>query len=183
MGKLQRTDTDTAVDDPLAAGAATQDSVQTAYAAQTQQQLAAAHRHPQQQQRHQQHAAAAAAAQRHQQAAAAEAGEDADGSGSEVDGPIHDDKYIKGTRLVVGGWFQACRCGRSRREPAAAAAAAGWRSSAWASRGVVCLLLTSARTACCCLHPAEAATSPRHTARSSASVTCHSARGEPHARA
>jgi hypothetical protein len=32
------------------------------------------------------------------------------GSGSEVDGPVlDDDKYIKGTRLVIGGWFQACR--------------------------------------------------------------------------
>eukprot|EP00879_Flechtneria_rotunda_P009227 GHRR01009660.1.p1 GENE.GHRR01009660.1~~GHRR01009660.1.p1 ORF type:complete len:188 (+),score=59.06 GHRR01009660.1:595-1158(+) len=39
-----------------------------------------------------------------------EAQEDIDGgSGTEVDGPIADDKYIKGTRLVVGGWFQACR--------------------------------------------------------------------------
>jgi hypothetical protein len=33
------------------------------------------------------------------------------GSGSEVEGPdaVVDDKYIKGTRLIIGGWFQACR--------------------------------------------------------------------------
>jgi hypothetical protein len=39
-----------------------------------------------------------------------EAQEDFEGSGSEVEGPVPDDKYIKGTRLVINGWFQACRC-------------------------------------------------------------------------
>jgi len=36
------------------------------------------------------------------------ASEDFECSGSEVEGPVAE-KYIKGTRLIVGGWFQACR--------------------------------------------------------------------------
>jgi len=45
----------------------------------------------------------------HHQQQQLEAQEDIDGSGSEVEGPVADDKYIKGTRLVINGWFQACR--------------------------------------------------------------------------
>jgi hypothetical protein len=37
------------------------------------------------------------------------ASEECEFSGSEVEGPVVD-KYIKGTRLIVNGWFQACRC-------------------------------------------------------------------------
>lgn len=37
------------------------------------------------------------------------ASEDFELSGSEVDGPVVVDKYIKGTRLIINGWFQACR--------------------------------------------------------------------------
>lgn len=33
-----------------------------------------------------------------------------EGAGCEADGAVADN-YIKGTRLRIGGWFQACRCG------------------------------------------------------------------------
>jgi hypothetical protein len=105
MGKLQRTDTDHCHDEQPTTDAGTQDSVQTAYHQHLQQQYS---QHPamgQQQQQcyeHNQHA--------EQQQQQLESQEDlADGSSSEVEGPVADDKYIKGTRLIINGWFQACR--------------------------------------------------------------------------
>lgn len=96
IGKMQRTDTEP-VDEQFTT--ATQDSVLTAFdtchASQQQQQH---HQCRHQQQQHlQQHV------QQHQEDVLCDFG-----SGSEVDGPVND-KYIKGTRLVIGGWFQACR--------------------------------------------------------------------------
>ncbi|KAF6264829.1 hypothetical protein COO60DRAFT_1624161 [Scenedesmus sp. NREL 46B-D3] len=107
IGKMQRTDTEP-VDEQFTT--ATQDSVLTAFdachAVSQQQQHQCRHQqrqHPQQQQHQQQHVQQQQQQQQHQHH------EEADiGSGSEVDGPVND-KYIKGTRLVVGGWFQACR--------------------------------------------------------------------------
>eukprot|EP00882_Tetradesmus_deserticola_P003396 GHRQ01003592.1.p1 GENE.GHRQ01003592.1~~GHRQ01003592.1.p1 ORF type:complete len:161 (+),score=43.22 GHRQ01003592.1:151-633(+) len=101
IGKMQRTDTD-AVDEQFTTP--TQDSVLTAFDdchAVSQQHHQC--RHQQQQSQQPQHVQQ----QQHHHH------EETDiGSGSEVDGPVND-KYIKGTRLVVGGWFQACRCARA----------------------------------------------------------------------
>jgi len=88
MGKYQRTDTDTTTDEHLPTDNGAQDSVQTAYIYQHSITQQACHN------------------PRHHQTAH----EELEGSsGSEVEGPINDDKYIKGTRLIIGGWFQACR--------------------------------------------------------------------------
>jgi hypothetical protein len=118
MGKLQRTDTDHNLDEQPTTDAGTQDSVQTAYhqhMQQQQQQLyTQQYSHPAmpQQQHHQQQQYQQQEQQccQHSQQQQLEAHEDIDGSGSEVDGPVADDKYIKGTRLIINGWFQACRC-------------------------------------------------------------------------
>lgn len=106
MGKVQRTDTEHNQDEQLAADAVPQDSVQTAYHCQS-------HMRQQQQLCRQQQAAAHAARPSTQQLLQQRRVEqqhlELDGSSSEVEGPIADDRYIKGTRLIIGGWFQACR--------------------------------------------------------------------------
>jgi hypothetical protein len=82
--QAQRADTEQhAPDEQCAADARTQDSAQTAFARSQQQHC--------------------------QQAQQLEGAEDIEGSSSEVEGPVAGDKYIKGTRLIIGGWFQACR--------------------------------------------------------------------------
>lgn len=88
IGKAQRTDTDT-VDEQFTTG--TQDSVQTAFYS--------CHQVVQQQEEGQ---------DLPQQEFHYEVFNNDNSSGSERDVPMHD-KYIRGTRLVVGGWFQACR--------------------------------------------------------------------------
>eukprot|EP00878_Enallax_costatus_P016426 GHUV01017229.1.p2 GENE.GHUV01017229.1~~GHUV01017229.1.p2 ORF type:complete len:140 (+),score=36.06 GHUV01017229.1:985-1404(+) len=90
IGKVQRTDTDT-VDEQFTT--CTQDSVQTAFYS--------CHQALQQQQEEQ---------DMPQQEVHYECLniDNSSGSGSEMDVPLHD-KYIRGTRLVIGGWFQACR--------------------------------------------------------------------------
>lgn len=116
MGKLQRTDTDDNHDEQPTVDAGTQDSVQTAYhqhLQQQQQQLypqqyshpAMAQQPYTQQQQHQKFCQHSEQQDKQQ----LEAQEDFEGSSSEVEGPVADDKYIKGTRLIINGWFQACR--------------------------------------------------------------------------
>jgi hypothetical protein len=107
VGKMQRTDTEP-VDEQFTT--ATPDSALTAFnnchAVSQQQHHQCRHQqqqHTQQQQQQQQ------VLRQQQQQHHHHHHDDADiGSGSEVDGPVND-KYIKGTRLVIGGWFQACR--------------------------------------------------------------------------
>jgi hypothetical protein len=118
MGKLQRTDTEQNHDEQPTADAGT--SVQTTYhqhqhMQQQQQQLYTQQQYshpamPQQQHQQQQYQRQEHQCCQHSQQQQLEAQEDFDGSGSEVDGPVADDKYIKGTRLIINGWFQACRC-------------------------------------------------------------------------
>ncbi|KAF8065763.1 hypothetical protein HT031_002823 [Scenedesmus sp. PABB004] len=72
-------------------------------------------------------AATSAQLQAQQQPAQAQAAQQAaparHAAGGEAEGPVND-KYIKGTRLVIGGWFQACR---GCNEPTAHAAVIGKR--------------------------------------------------------
>lgn len=111
INTLQRTDTDHNLDEHPTADAGTQDSVQTAYTHHTHhnhhQQQCSSHAAMGQQQRQQEQEQQCS--QQSQQQQQMEAQEDVDGSSSEVEGPVADDKYIKGTRLVINGWFQACR--------------------------------------------------------------------------
>lgn len=107
VGKLQRTDTQNNTDERPAADAGHQDSVQTAFFAS--QHLQQQHQHAEQQEQCS-HPAMVQQQHCHQQAQQQLTGmEEMDGSSSEVEGPVADDKYIKGTRLIINGWFQACR--------------------------------------------------------------------------